>query len=323
MRPPVTELRPHTPSHLGVTLRQLKVFLAVEQTRNFHRAGELLGLSQPAVSRSVRELERQLDLRLFHRSTREVVLTEAGQRLAQRLPRWIDELDNMLLELHHWANNRRGKVRVAAAPTLAAALMPACLAECARLEPDLEILLLDRIQQQVLTSVLAGEVDFGLVVEWDANLLRDLHGEVILQDPFVVVAPQDHELWQAGTPPSWQMLAGRPLILLDHASGSRRLIDRALADHQVTVQLVQQVGHATTGFEMVRAGLGISVMPGMAVPDTGLPGLWARPITPGVERNILLVHRHNRPPSPLAQVAWSLIASCAKRVSERRQSLWR
>ncbi len=311
------------PRHLGITLRQLKVFLAVENTRNFHRAGERIGLSQPAVSRSVRELERQLDLRLFDRTTREVVLTEAGELLAQRLPRWIDELDNTLLELHHWASNRRGKVRVASAPTLSASLMPTCLAECARREPGLEILLLDRIQQDVLGSVLAGEVDLGVVVELDTAGRRDVQGEVILQDPFVVVAPPDHAFWSDARAPRWQALAGQPLILLDYASGSRRLIDRALEQHGVHAAVVQQVGHATTGFEMVRAGLGISVMPGMAVPDSGLPGLRARPLLPRVQRNILLVHRRNRLPSPLAQVVWALIANCAGEVSERRQALWR
>ena len=116
-----------------IDLNLLLVFDRMLAEKRVSAVAETLGLSQPAVSRSVRELERQLDLRLFHRSTREVVLTEAGQRLAQRLPRWIDELDNMLLELHHWANNRRGKVRVAAAPTLAAALMPACLARTSRI----------------------------------------------------------------------------------------------------------------------------------------------------------------------------------------------
>src|SRR5690606_19239004 len=166
---------------------QLKVFMALEQTRNFRQAGELIGLSQPAVSRSVSELERQLELRLFDRTTREVVLTEAGQMLAQRLPRWMDELDNTPLELRHWARARRGKVRVASAPTLSASLMPLCLAECAEREPGLEILLLDRTQQDVFESIVTGEVDFGVIVEPETSQLGSVRHETILRDPFVVV----------------------------------------------------------------------------------------------------------------------------------------
>src|SRR5690606_30216326 len=138
-------------------------------------AGEAIGLSQPAVSRAIHEIEQQLDLRLFDRSTREVVLTAGGELLAQRLPRQIDELETTLSDVHRWAHARRGKVRVASAPTLSAALMPACLARCAVEEPGLEVLLLDRIQRDVLDSVLAGEVDFGVIVEPDSAYENDVH----------------------------------------------------------------------------------------------------------------------------------------------------
>ncbi len=297
--------------------------MALEQTRNFRQAGELIGLSQPAVSRSVSELERQLELRLFDRTTREVVLTEAGQMLAQRLPRWMDELDNTLLELRHWARARRGKVRVASAPTLSASLMPLCLAECAEREPGLEILLLDRTQQDVFESIVTGEVDFGVIVEPETSQLGSVRHETILRDPFVVVAPKEHPLVDSGKEPAWKDLEGAPLILLDHSSGSRRLIDRALSSHGISVQVVQEVGHPTTGFEMLRAGLGISIMPGLAIPETGLPGLLARPLIPRIERDIMLAHRRNRLPSPLAQCVWDLIRECADKVGEQRQHLWR
>ncbi|MGE4336389.1 MAG: LysR family transcriptional regulator [Pigmentiphaga sp.] len=307
-------------SDAAISLRQLKVFLAVAQARNFSRAGEAVGLSQPAVSRAVHELERQLDLRLFDRTTREVVLTEAGQMLAQMLPRWLDELDNTLLELRHWASSRRGKVRVASAPTLSAALMPLCLALSAEREPGLEVVLLDRVQQDVLNSILSGEVDFGVVVEPDAQVARETQCETILHDPFVIVAPAGHCLVQR--PPRWTDLAGQRLILLDYVSGSRRLIDAALQRHGVAGRIVQEVGHPTTGFELVRAGLGLSIMPGLAVPESGLPGLAAQPLTPRIERAIMLAHRRNRQPSPLAQCLWRIICECGAEVARRRRQWW-
>ena len=303
-----------------ISLRQLQVFLAVAQAGSFSRAGEAVGLSQPAVSRAVHELERQFDLRLFDRTTREVVLTEAGQMLAQMLPRWLDELDNTVLELRHWASARRGKVRVAAAPTLSASLLPTCLATCGREEPGLEVVLLDRMQRDALASILTAEVDFGVVVEPDEAMRRDLHCEEILRDPFVLVAPPTHAIWHSG--PRWSALAEHPVILLDHASGSRRLIDQALARHGTSHRVVQDVGHATTAFEMVRAGLGVTVMPGLAVSDSGLPGLRARPLVPLVDRAIVLAHRRNREPSPLAQCLWALIRRCAADVATRRSALW-
>ena len=69
---------------MNVTLRQLQVFLSVAETRNFSRTGDLIGLTQPAVSRSITELEAQLGLQLVNRTTREVELTDAGRSLATR-----------------------------------------------------------------------------------------------------------------------------------------------------------------------------------------------------------------------------------------------
>ena len=95
---------------MNVTLRQLRVFRAVALERNFSRAGDSVGLTQPAVSRSVGELESQLGLKLLDRTTREVALTEAGQSLAARLDRLLDELDQTLQDVGGMAQARRGKV---------------------------------------------------------------------------------------------------------------------------------------------------------------------------------------------------------------------
>ncbi|HEY2254110.1 MAG TPA: LysR family transcriptional regulator [Variovorax sp.] len=293
---------------MNVTLRQLRVFRAIADGRNFSRAGDQVGLTQPAVSRSILELESQLGLKLLDRTTREVVLTEAGQSLALRLDRLLDELDQALAEVHGMAGARRGKVRVASSPTLSANLMPACIAECGRRHPELEFVLLDRIQQDVLDSVRAGEVDFGVVVEPPTT--DDLHCEAILDDPFCAVMPPGHRL--AARPSlHWSALDGEALVLLDHASGSRRLIDEALARHGARCEVRQQVGHPTTVFRMVEQGIGISVMPALAIPPMGLAALAVLPLLPKVQRAIMLVHRRNRAPAPLAQRAWILIRELA------------
>ena len=294
---------------MNVTLRQLRVFRAAAQERNFSRTGAAVGLTQPAVSRSILELESQLGLKLLDRTTREVVLTEAGASLAARLDRVLDELDQTLQDVSGMASGRRGKVRVASSPTLSAHLMPACIAACARREPDIELVLLDRVQQDVLDSVRGGEVDFGVVIEPSAA--DDLQSETILVDPFVLVVAPDHA-WARRRGVRWQELADRPLVLLDHSSGSRRLIDDALRAHGVVPRVAQQLGHPTTVFRMIEAGIGIGVMPALAAPPRGLAPLRVLPLAPRVQRRVMLVHRRNRVPSPLAQRVWRLIADVAR-----------
>jgi DNA-binding transcriptional LysR family regulator len=293
---------------MNVTLRQLRVFRSVAEGRNFSRAGDQVGLSQPAVSRSILELEGQLGLKLLDRTTREVVLTEAGHSLAARLERVLDELDQTLQDVAGLASARGGKVRVVSSPTLSANLMPACIAACTAQAPGIQFLLLDRIQQDVLDSVRSGEVDFGVVIE--PSEADDLHCESILNDPFVLVLPPSHKLARKASV-RWSALDGQPLVLLDHASGSRRLIDQALAHHGAHCEVKQQLGHPTTVFRMVEAGIGISVMPGMSLPPEGLAQLAVRPLVPRVQRAIMLIRRGNRALSPLAQRVWGMVRETA------------
>lgn len=289
---------------MNVSLRQLRVFLAVAQHGNFSRAGDYIGLTQPAISRAILELESQLGLRLLDRTTREVVLTDAGQSLKTRIGRVLEELDQTLLDVAGLVQARAGKVRVASSPTLSANLMPACIARCEQLAPGIQFILLDRIQQDVLASVRSGEVDFGVVIEPPAA--EDLYCEVVMADPFMLITPKAHTI-SAKRSVRWTALNGHALVLLDHASGSRRLIDDALRRHNASCPIKQELGHPTTVFRMVEAGIGVSIMPALSVPSAGLPGLVVRPLIPTIERQIMLVRRRNRALGPLAQYVWELI----------------
>ncbi len=304
---------------MNVTLRQLHVFLSVAQTRNFSRSGDLIGLTQPAVSRSITELEAQLGLQLVNRTTREVELTDAGQSLATRLPRVLDDLEATLLEVADMATERRGRVRVASSPTLSANLMPECIAHCEHTHPGMEMVLIDRVQNATLASVLSGEVDFGVVIDPDER--EALTTETILTEPFCLACPPDHRLARKRKV-QWSDLAGESLVLLDHASGSRRLIDLALADQNVRCTIAQEVGHPTTIFRMLEAGLGVSVIPLLAVPPQGLSPLVVRALTPQVDRHIMLVHRRNRALSPLAQTAWQLVRDVAAERAVAQQPIY-
>jgi DNA-binding transcriptional LysR family regulator len=291
---------------MNVTLRQLRVFLSVAAGRNFSRAGDEIGLTQPAVSRSIVELESQMGVRLLDRTTREVVLTDAGRSLAARLDRVLEELDQTLQDVAVLASARSGKVRVASSPSLSAALMPGCIAACAQRAPAIRFMLLDRIQQDVLASVRSGEVDFGVVVEPDPASAEDLYCETILLDPFVLVLQAGHPLAAKKTV-RWSALQGAVMVMLDHASGSRRLINEALAANGTVCDVRQELGHLTTVFRMVEAGIGITVMPGLGVPPGGVPGLAVRPLVPRVQRRIMLVRRRNRALSPLAEFVWAMV----------------
>lgn len=141
---------------MNFSLRQLRIFVTVANARSFSRAGEMIGLSQSAVSHSVKELENQTGVRLLDRTTREVVLTEAGQQLALRLERLLDELNSTLRDVGRLGQQLSGTVRVAASQTISAHLIPQCIAEGNHRYPDIDFVLHDRPQQWVLESIRRG-----------------------------------------------------------------------------------------------------------------------------------------------------------------------
>lgn len=301
---------------MNYTLRQLRVFVAVAQQGSFSQAGQQIGLSQSAVSHSIKELEGEMGIRLLDRTTREVLLTEAGVQLSSRLERLLEELNTTLLDVRTYGQQRSGTVRVAASQTIAAHLMPQCLAASSEHFPDIKVMLRDRPQQWVLQSIRNAEVDFGIVVGPLPE--EDFETEAILDEPFLLLCRKDDPLAAQQTI-HWQMLNQRQLVLQDYASGSRVLIDEALRVQQVQAEIVQEIGHPATLYPMVEAGIGISILPALALPlPEGRP-LLVRRMVPEINRTIVLVRRKNRSLTPAAEAIWQEVRQQALLLTLQRK----
>ncbi|MDI9766231.1 LysR substrate-binding domain-containing protein [Pantoea dispersa] len=300
---------------MNYTLRQLRTFVAVAQHGSFSQAGQAIGLSQSAVSHSIKELEAEMGVRLLDRTTREVLLSEAGQQLATRLERLLEELNTTLLDVRSYGEQRSGTVRVAASQTPSAHLMPQCLASSQLRYPDIRVILHDRVQQWVLQSVRNAEVDFGIVIGplQDA----DFDSEKILQEPFLLLCHQDDALAQVPQA-QWSMLAGRAMVLQDYASGSRLLVDAALQRLALNVQVVQEIGHPATLYPMVEAGIGISILPALALPLPSGRKLTVRRLYPEINRSLMLIKRKNRSLTPAAEAIWQEVRQQAALLTQDR-----
>ncbi|MCL9647920.1 MULTISPECIES: LysR family transcriptional regulator [Pantoea] len=300
---------------MNYTLRQLRTFVAVARQGSFSQAGQLIGLSQSAVSHSVKELEAEIGVRLLDRTTREVLLTGAGQQLATRLTRLLEELNTTLLDVRSYGEQRSGTVRVAASQTPSAHLMPQCLASTQQHYPDIRVILHDRVQQAVLHSVRNAEVDFGIVIgplgdaEFDA--------EEILQEPFLLLCHQNDALAQTESV-TWAMLTDRNMVLQDYASGSRMLVDAILQQLAVRVNVVQEIGHPATLYPMVEAGIGISILPALALPLPSGRKLVVRRLYPEMNRSLMLIKRKNRSLTPAAEAVWQEVRQQAELLTQTR-----
>lgn len=289
---------------MNISLRQLRVLVAVSRHGGFTAAADALGLTQSSVSIAIRKMEQQLNAKLFDRDTRNVQPTGLGASLAATIGRLLDELDDTLSIAESLAARQRGHVRIVAVPSVAARLIPACVAESRRLHPEITLRIDDLSAGEVTAAVIAGDVDFGILGDSEAtDALCRTH---LSHDPLCLVCRRDDPLARREAP-TWKDLDGRDAVMLDTSTGSRALIDATLARTGVSLNEVQEMSRPEAVIGMVAAGIGIAVMPELSAPDSEHPILCVRLLSaPEVQRRIVLVHGPKNPPKDAAAAVWSI-----------------
>ncbi|ABF11232.1 DNA-binding transcriptional LysR family regulator [Cupriavidus metallidurans] len=286
---------------MNVSLPQLKAFAAVARQKSFTRAAAELGLTQSAISRSVRELEEEIDQRLFDRTTRQVELTDAGEMLSQRICHLVEEVEQTLRDSHGTGKPCEGTVQIATDPVLSSMTLPMWVAGCRKAWPGIGITLRDCSHECVLQRVRSGEVDFGIAS--NPAPCDDLYCEPLCVDPFQAVLPAGHPL-AARESLGWGELGDASVLTLDQSSGIQPAVERALAAYRVRPGSLQVLGHFAAVFGMVAMGLGIGVVPSRAQAAGIAPSAVLRPLRPQVTSNVMLVRRKARSLKPNAAAVW-------------------
>ena len=282
---------------MNVSTRQLRAFIALLEARNFTRAAAASHLSQPAFSALIGQLEQSLGVRLFDRSTRHVELTAEGQEFDLAARRVLGEFDAAVNGMHERAARQRGRISVALLPSLAADWLPTVLAGFRAEHPGIELQVADVLSEPCIERVRSGQADFALAATRADT--PDLRAEAFCSDDFHLVCRSDHPLaTQRQLRP--KDLAAWPFIHLSRTSSVRQYIDAATLPQ--ALPSVLEVDQLATVAGMVRAGLGISVVPALTLYQFRSPELAIRPLRwPGLTRQIFLVRRRDRGFSIAAQ----------------------
>jgi DNA-binding transcriptional LysR family regulator len=293
----------HAPS---VSLHQLRLFITLARYRSFTRVGDEFGITQSAVSRGIRELEDEIALRLFDRTTRHVTLTDTGRKLLSRIAPLVEELE-ATLRPRAPESGEPGVVNLACSCGLTASVLPPLFASCRERLPDITVVLMDRPQNAVLQLVRSGEAELGVVIAPDN--LDDLASEPLFADGLAAVVSASHRL-AAAERVDWQQLRGMPLLLLDDDTGSLAAIEAALARYAVTGAVRQRLAQPAAVARMAEAGLGIGVLPMHARTACETDCVRFIPLAPEESRTIMLVRRRGRAlRASAASVWWHFIAS--------------
>ena len=290
---------------MSVTLKHLRAFVEVAHQGNFTRAAEALALSQPALTITINQFEELLGVKLFDRTTRRVRLSGEGEDFLPTAVRLVEDFDAAISDIRAVAERRRGRVGIAALPSVAMHLLPEIVAKFTESYPRISVHLHDANASGIQRRVARNEVDFGLGSRWEDA--PDLTFEPLLRDPFGLVCRADHPLGQSRTAIKWRDLEGYPFLGLARDTGIRPLLNGldALPD---TVQSPQhEVSNIATLEGMLRAGLGITALPALAVPQAQPSKLVFRPLkVPVLERDICAITRRGRSLSPAAQSLFDL-----------------
>ena len=235
---------------MNLSARQLRAFVALADEKHFTRAAQRCHLTQPAFSALIRQLEDSAGLRLFDRDTRNVELTAEGRVLEASARRLLADMELAMDDLRDHAAGRRGRVTLAALPSLAAGWLPGLLAGFRERHPGISIDLRDALLDPCLDMVRSGQADFAVASERPD--MSELAIEFLYADRYFLVCRGDHPLAQVEQA-RLRDIARYPLIQLARGSSVRKHLDVALG---AAAPPVFEVEHLATVTGLVRGGAG-------------------------------------------------------------------
>ena len=300
---------------MNISPKQLRIFLVLTDTLNFSKTAEKMFMTQPALSKAVRELEENLGLPLFERSTRHVRITEGGKRLASIARTIVGEYDSGMARLMSSAEHESLQLSISAWPSLANVLVPEI---CAILEERFNaphITVLDAPNSRCVDHIIHYQADLAFASIAPSH--PDLQYRELMRDRFVVLAG---ERWHSRTPSHLKLsdLVGMPLITLTNASTAWRYMSAAYLSRGIEYQPKMQLEQISSVIGLVQAGVGVAVLPYLGVfPAVGMKGVQISEIIDGPLRSIGIINRRTGKPTALADAAMEVAASVCKQLIQK------
>lgn len=271
-------------------LSQLRYFLKVAQRSNFTRASEDLGITQPALSRSIAKLEEEFGQPIFERQTRNVSLTDAGRLFQTRAEQILTLVDDTLSELTD--NGESGRIRVGAIPTIAPYFLPTVLRDFRNQHPLVNVVVFEETTDKLLQRCNQGEIDVAVVA---APIRKQYHEvEPLFDEELLLVLPTGHKLANKKhvTLPD---LRDYPFVLLDETHCLSEAIVSHCRQRSFQPLTIEHTSQLATIEELVALGHGVSLIPQMARNlDTSQRRVYRSLSSPTPTRSIVLVWKPYR-----------------------------
>lgn len=245
---------------MNIELRHLEYFRAVAEELNFGRAAERLFISQPGLSRQIKQMEEILDVQLFERTKRRVELTAAGHYLKSEVDYIFNHLELTKSQLKEIAIGNIGELRIGFLGSAAHTVLPELLVKISQQFPGIQTTMEELSNTLQVEMLEKDKLDLGFVRL--ARVPEVLQMKMVHQDTFSVVLPLDHHLAEQGFKHVGQ-LKEENFILFSHDYSSI-YYDKIMSiceDKGFSPKITHKSVHALTIFKLVEAGLGVAIVP--------------------------------------------------------------
>lgn len=273
-------------------LRQLYYFVRVARKEHVTKAAEELHVAQSAVSRQIHQLEEELGVKLFAQKGRNLQLTPVGQLFLKRAEVILSDLERAVIEIHEFLDPEKGEIRLGFPHSLGTSLIPQVVAAFRKQHPNVKFRFKQGMYPSLIKDMVKGEIDLAFI-----SPFPDEHefvcGEVILTEELYAILPPGHRL-SSKESIELNELENETFVLFSEGYSLRPIVWEACREAGFTPKIGFEGEETDTIRGLVAAGMGVSLLPEMALHYTGpLQPAKVRVTNPHVTRTIGLIQRSN------------------------------
>ena len=296
-----------------MTLKHMRIFIAVYQEMNVTRGAECLHMTQPAVTRAIQEIESYYGVCLFERMNHRLYRTESGRELYARALQIMDSFDSLEKEIKNW--DELGVLRVGASMTNGNFLLPEAAADFQREHPKLQLKVTVSNGAQLQQAILDNQIDFALI---EGKISSEyLCADLLTEDHLQLILPVNHPLCKEEKI-YLEDLPSYPLLLRENGSSGRDFLNHIFALHGLDIEPAWESVSTSALIKAVARGLGISVLPEQFVAGAVSAGaVAARKVEeePFARKNYIVWHKQKH----LTKTAREFMELCVKIVHQTTQ----
>jgi DNA-binding transcriptional LysR family regulator len=239
-----------------INLNQLRIFQAVAEARSFTRAAEAVHLTQPGISKHIKQMEEYYGVPLFDRLGKKVALTQAGEILFEAAREIVASITAAEQRIDELKGLHGGKLVLGASFPLGIYVLPGVLAAFRKQYPAVEVTVDISLSARIMAKILANKLDLGLISSeaHDPRLLA----RQFMTDELIAIAPRNHR-WANKNRIRPQELLGETFIVAARGAGTRAVVEERLKEKGIILRDVVDFGNIEGVKRAVEAGLGISI----------------------------------------------------------------